>query len=84
MRPAASEASVRVARRRDWAPTQTLKAKTQFTIHGGVAMRDNPNHMVGLERNGMTVGGQWAAGNMMGGNTRMMGAGWQNANAITA
>ena len=36
--------------------------------------------MVGLERNGMTMGGQWASGTMMGSNTGMMGPGWQHAN----
>ena len=63
-----------------FAPASPLKPKTLYTIHVGGGMRDDQNHMVGLERNGMMMGGQWTAGSMMGGNTGMMGTGWQHAN----
>jgi hypothetical protein len=33
-----------------------------------------------MEQYGMGMGGQWATGGMMGGQTGMMGTGWHNSN----
>ncbi|MEX2284115.1 MAG: Ig-like domain-containing protein [Gemmatimonadota bacterium] len=62
------------------APARPLAPLTLYTIHVGGGMQDTQNHMMGLDRNGMGMGGQWLSSAMMGSNTGMMGAGWQHAN----
>ncbi len=61
-------------------PGQPLTAATRYTVHLGGGMMDSSGQRVGMDRNGMGMGGQWATGGMMGGQTGMMGTGWQHAN----
>ena len=61
-------------------PSQPLAAATRYTIHVGGGMMDSSGRRVGMERNSMGMGGQWATGGMMGGQTGMMGTGWMHAN----
>ena len=61
-------------------PGQPLAAATQYTIHVGGGMMNSSGQAVGMDQYGMGMGGQWATGGMMGGQTGMMGTGWMNAN----
>jgi hypothetical protein len=61
-------------------PGQPLMSATSYTIHMGGGMMDADGLPVGMERHGMEMGGQWAAGGMMGGQSGMMGSGWMHAN----
>lgn len=61
-------------------PGQPLAAGTRYTIHVGGGMMDASGLSVGMDRYGMGMGGQWATGGMMGGQTGMMGTGWMHAN----
>lgn len=61
-------------------PDQPLAPATRFTIHLGGGMMDAEGGGVGIGRFGMGMGGQWATGGMMGGQSGMMGAGWMHGN----
>lgn len=61
-------------------PDQPLAPATRFTVHLGGGMMDAEGRGVGMERFGMGMGGQWATGGMMGGQSGMMGAGWMHGN----
>ena len=61
-------------------PDRPAAPATRFTIHLGGGMMDAEGLGVGMERFGMDLGGRWATGGMMGGQTGMMGAGWRHGN----
>jgi hypothetical protein len=61
-------------------PGQPLAPGTSYTIHMGGGMMDTDGQPVGMERYGMGMGGRWATGGMMGGQTGMMGSGWMHSN----
>ncbi len=61
-------------------PAQPLAAGTRYTIHMGGGMMDANGRGVGMQRYGMGMGGQWATGGMMGGQSGMMGTGWMHSN----
>ena len=60
-------------------PGQPLASATSYTIHMGGGMMDSDGQPVGMDSYGMGMGGQWATGGMMGGQSGMMGPGWQGA-----
>jgi len=61
-------------------PGQSLASATPYTIHMGGGMMDADGQRVGMESYGMAMGGQWATGGMMGGQSGMMGSGWMHSN----
>ncbi len=61
-------------------PGQPLAAATRYTVHVGGGMMDGSGKRIGMDRNGMRMGGEWATGGMMGGQTGMMGTGWMHTN----
>ncbi|MBI4544088.1 MAG: Ig-like domain-containing protein [Gemmatimonadetes bacterium] len=67
-------------------PSSPLRSGTRYAIHLGGGMKDASGNTMGFQQHGQHMGGQWATGSMMtgggmmGGNTSMMGAGWQHAN----
>ena len=61
-------------------PGGALKSATRQTIHVGGGMTDAEGRMIGFGDHGRHMGGQWATGQMMGGNNGTMGSGWQHSN----
>lgn len=61
-------------------PGSPLELATRHTIHMGGGMMDASGQRIGMERHGMSMGGQWVTSDMMGGQTGMMGEGWRHAN----
>lgn len=61
-------------------PDQPLAPATRFTIHMGGGMMDAEGRGVGMGRFGMGMGGRWATGGMMGGQSGMMDTGWMHGN----
>ncbi len=61
-------------------PGQPLAPATKYTVHLGAGMMNTHGQRIGMDRYGMGMGGQWATGGMMGGQTGMMGSGWAHAN----
>ena len=59
---------------------QALAPGSRYTIHMGGGMMDADGQRVGMGRYGMGMGGQWATGGMMGGQSSMMGTGWACGN----
>lgn len=65
-------------------PAGPLKAQTRYTIHMGGGMMDADDHPANMDP-GLTMGGQWLTGGMMGGMHAgspmgMMGSGWLGSN----
>jgi len=71
-------------RRATFSPAVPLKAKTLYTLHLGGGMMDGAGNMVGFNRYGSGMGGQWATSGMMGNGMgtagSMMGTGWRHSN----
>ncbi len=61
-------------------PGQPLARATRYTVHLGGGVMDGSGRHVGMERNGMAMGGRWAARETMGGQLGMMGSGWRHTN----
>lgn len=61
-------------------PDAPLASATPYVIHVGGGMYDANGRPIGMERHGTSMGGRWAGGGMMGGQTPMMGSGWRHAN----
>lgn len=66
-----------------FAPETPLMEGTAYTIHLGGGMTDADGHVVDLETHGMSMGGEWVEGSMMGGGMMggqdsHMGEGWQH------
>ena len=67
-------------------PNEPLAPGSDYTVHMGGGMMDADDHPVDMGRYGMTMGGSWATGTMMGsqlgmmgGQQSMMGNGWRDA-----
>ena len=61
-------------------PSQSLVPASLYTIHMGGGMTDADGQGVGMGQFGMGMGGRWATGGMLGGQSGMMGTGWMHGN----